>query len=382
MATKKKMTNQEALAQIAEMSATEAATYGATPDLQQTAAMAAAGDVPAMMSLTATDTPLYNAMLGILVKLAYTPLRYADYTDLYAAHHRNFVQGKPERNFIGLAKVGTGNNAQLETDAATGNGMLTTVVTATTPDIYSVTVTQSRNFVARVPISDADYRNAFNNEYGITNLIQGIRKSLENKIINDRNNLFDTAFSDAVDTAVKVGTGAETTENLTKATIVDIGEVVSDPNELAQGVEREARAIYQGLSRIYFEMTGRPTEKYNALGVPNNTPEDAMIVYIDPKYYSAMRTYVDAFAFNSEALTIKPMKFKPMSAPWMGKFASGSVGGNVIAAIGSVDWALDYPVNDFSRVVPTDRGEIVARFLDTELSIAGFEQMCFIVYDK
>ena len=96
-----------------------------------------------------------------------------------------------------------------------------------------------------------------------------------------------------------------------------------------------------------------------------------------------MRTYVESFAFNSDALTIDPMNIKPMSAPWMGtQVATEGAAGKVIMAIGSVDWALDYPVNDFAKVVPTDRGEIVARYLDTELSIAGFEQMCFVVIDE
>ena len=377
----KKLTNTEALAQIAEMSATEAATYGATPDLQQTAAMAAAGDGPATLSLTATDTPIYNAMLGLLVKLAYTPLRHADYKDLYALHHRNFAQGVPERNFIGLAKAGTGNNAQMESDNDAGNGSLTTVVTAETPDVYSVTVADHGHFVARIPISDADYRNAFNTEYGITDFIGGLRRTLENKIINDRNDLFDRAFGYAAENAVHIGGGSPTQEHMFKATIAAVEELAFSVQDLAT-TEGLMKSIYQVLSQVYFEMTGRPNEKYNALGVPNNTPADAMVVYVDPKYYAAMRTFVESFAFNSDALTIDPMRIRPMAAPWMGKNVNaGGVGGTVIAAIGSVDWALDYPVNDFAKVIPTDRGEIVTRYLDTELSVAGFEQMCFIVID-
>lgn len=376
----KRLTNTEALSQIAAMSATEAATYGATAELQQTAAMAAAGDVPATLSLTATDTPLYNAMIGLLVKLAYTPLRHADYKDLYARHHRNFVQGVPERNFIGLAKAGTGNSAQLESDNDNGNGTLTTVVTAETPDVYSVTVADHGHFVARVPISDADYRNAFNTEYGITDFIGGLRRSLENKITDERNGMFDTAFLNGAQTAVGVGTGAVSQDNIRKATITSIAKEAYGIATIGDKPEDIMKAIYQVMSKLYFEMTGRPNEKYNALGVPNNTPTDAMIVYVHPTYYSAMRTYVESFAFNSDALTIDPMHIKPLSAPWMGATVNtGGVSGEVIMAIGSVDWALDYPVNDFAKVVPTDRGEIVSRFLDTELSIAGFEQMCFVV---
>ena len=383
MATKQ--TNRQILEAVATASAQDAATYGVTPEIRTMAAAAANGDPIALTSLTVGGTALYNAMLGLLIKVAYTPLRWARYTDLYELHHRNMIQGKPERNWIDVAKVGTGNSTAGEIEAAPGQGgTLTTVVTAQVPDVISLVNAEARSYVARVPISDADYRNAFNDQYGLDNFITGLRQSLENAIVAQRNHDFDTAIANVVTVAVPLGAGAKIADNAGRAVYVKLtlpsvsaametsGPVVATVDDAAEG---DLKALFTTLKAMYAQMTGRPNEMYNALAVANNTPPDAMICYLDARVYARL-SVLSAWAPNARELRDQGLEIRAISAPWLG--ADGPDGNPVIGAMGSVDWIVDYPTADFSKIVEADRGYIINRFLDTQLTVAGFEQWCFL----
>lgn len=383
MATKQ--TNKQILEAVATASAQDAATYGVTPEIRTVAAAAANNDPVALTSLTVGGTALYNEMLGLLIKVAYTPLRWARYTDLYERHHRNMIQGKPERNWIDVAKVGTGNSAPVEVSSAPSHGgTLTTVVTAQVPDVISLVKADARSYTARVPISDADYRNAFTTEYGLDNFIGGLRQSLENAIVSQRNDDFDQFLSISVMTSVPIATGAQIADNANKAVYVTLalpsvnaametaGPVVTAVDDAA---ESDLKALFTTLKAMYAQMTGRPNEMYNALGVANNTPPDAMICYLDARVYARL-SVLSAWAPNARELRDQGLEIRAISAPWLG--ADAPDGNPVIGAMGSVDWIVDYPTADFAKVVETDRGYIINRFLDTQLSVAGFEQWCFL----
>lgn len=383
MATKQ--TNKQILEAVATASAQDAATYGVTPEIRTVAAAAANNDPVALTSLTVGGTALYSAMLGLLIKIAYTPLRWARYTDLYERHHRNMIQGKPERNWIDVAKAGTGNTAAEELESApTQGGTLTTVVTAQVPDVISLVTAEARSYVARVPISDADYRNAFTAEYGLDNFIAGLRQSLENAIIAQRNDDFDAEISAAVTTAVPLGAGMPVADNAGRGMFVTLtlpsvnaamktaGPVVAAVDDAAEG---DLKALFTTLKAMYAQMTGRPNEMYNALRAANNTPPDAMICYLDARVYARL-SVLSAWAPNARELRDQGLEIRAISAPWLG--ANGPDSNPVIGAMGSVDWIVDYPTADFSKVVETDRGYIINRFLDTQLSVAGFEQWCFL----
>lgn len=383
MATKK--TNTEILTSIATASDEEAAELGITPELRSVAAQAANGSDIAVMSATNAGSVTYNGMIGVLVKLASTPFRYAKYTDVYHRHHRNFVQGKPERNWIDIAKKGTGNKAQLEGQNpnpanSTGVRELTTTLTAQTPDVYSQAVSTLYSFESRIPISRSDYRNAFTNgETGIADFISAMRKSLDNKITADKNLQYDTVLTGYASNAIEAGTGSHATtttasQNMSKATKVSL-TLPSIYEYLAAGAnpnDADLLTLYTTIKKMYYGMTGRPTTRYNALGVANNTPKDSMILYINADIYSELTTRINSYTPNEERLVAEGLEIQPLSAPWL----DGPT--LPIAAIGSVDFLLDYPVNDETSIVTTDRGEIVTRYWDGYFSAAGFEQFTFI----
>lgn len=384
MATKQ--TNKQILEAVATASAQDAATYGVTPDIRTVAAAAANNDPVALMSLSAGGTPIYSAMLGLLIKVAYTPLRWARYTDLYERHHRNMIQGKPERNWIGIAKMGTGNNAagEVVNEQLSQAGQLSTLVTAQAPDVVTLVNAIQCSYSARVPISEADYRNAFTTEYGLANFIAGVRQSLENAIVAHRNHDFDQILLTSAKEALPIASGERIEDNVGKAVYVKLtlpsvsaamgseGPVVSVVDDAAEG---DLKALFTTLKAMYSQMTGRPNEMYNALGVANNTPPDAMICYLDSRVYARL-SVLSAWAPNARELRDQGLEIRAISAPWLG--TKGPDGNPVIGAMGSVDWIVDYPTADFSKVVETDRGYIVSRFLDTQMTVAGFEQWCFM----
>lgn len=377
MATKK--TNQEILTAVANASEEEAQSLGITEEVRKVATLAADGSPSALSSIVVPGTTTYNAMLGVIVKIATTPLRWAKYTDVYAAHHRNFIQGKPERNFIDVAKKGTGNSAQLQTNTAGLSGTLTSVVTATTPDVYSVVSNELKSFEARIPISTADYKNAFSQEYGLSDFIGGLRMALENSILEQRNAAYDEYFESAAGNAAKAPVTTSTAAGMVQATYVDVvlpnvyaylntGSALPDNDDLL--------TFYAKIKSLYYALTGRPVSDYNGAGVKNNVVKDELVLYVHADLYAELTTRVDSFASNEQYLTEAGLKIVPMQAPWLGSDASTT--SKTIAAIGSSNFIVDYPVNDYESTVQVDRGEIVTRYFDAYFSQAGFEPFVFI----
>lgn len=162
-----KLTNEEVYQQIATMSETDAAQYGVTPAIRTTAQQPEAVRAAAF---SAPYTPLYNGFVGMIAKFAVTALSKAKYSDIYARHHRNLVQGRPQVGFVKRATEGTGNKSALFSSTP-AIGSLTSVVTADQPEVITLYDTVNASFVARVPISPEDVKNALTSEYGISELI-------------------------------------------------------------------------------------------------------------------------------------------------------------------------------------------------------------------
>lgn len=376
MATKK--TNAEILQAVANASEEEAQALGITDDVRKVAALAADGSPSTLASIVVPGTTTYNAMIGVLVKIATMPLRYAKYTDVYAAHHRNFIEGKPERTFIDVAKKGTGNSAQLQSTAAGLSGTLTSNISATTPDVYSVVTSDLKSMEARIPISTADYKNAFTREYGIADFISGMRIALENSIIKQRNAVYDDLFTDAASGAVQAPVSGSSQAGLWSATYVNVqlpdiyafldGSKLPDTDDLL--------TFYAKVKSLYYNLTGRPTTAYNGAYVENNVSSDEIILYVHSDLYAELTTRVDSFAANEQYLREAGLRIVPMRASWLGINVTAT--SKTIAAIGSTNFLVDYPVNDYESTVSVDRGEIVTRYFDAYFSKAGFEPFVFI----
>lgn len=373
----KKLTNSEIYNEIAAMSETEAATYGITPAVRSVAGQS---DAVRAAAFSAPYTPLYNGFVGMIAKFAFTALSKAKYTDIYSRHHRNLIQGRPQVGFVKLATAGTGNDSALFSSTPTIGG-LTSVITADQPEVITLYETENKSFVARVPISPEDVKNAVTNEYGISDLIEKTRRSAEDKIINDRNAQFDAMFTAAAQTALLAGSGAETQENAGKAVKKRLN--LTYARSVASGTlkftDDDLTLLYTEIKKVYFSLTGRPTSEYNALGVMNNVDKESMVCYIDADVLAEMETRVAQAAYNLDKLEQEGLKLVPTKAPYLGKaVTSGDKSFTPLLAIGSADYLRDYPLSDYSSEVPVDRGVIHSRFFDDQFIKAGYEPFVFV----
>lgn len=375
------LTNEEVYQQIATMSETDAAQYGVTPAIRATAQQPEAVRAAAF---AAPYTPLYNGFVGMIAKFAVTALSKAKYSDIYARHHRNLVQGRPQVGFVKRATAGTGNNSALFAASPT-MGSLTSVVTADQPEVITLYDTVNASYVARVPISPEDVKNALTSEYGISELITKTREAAEDKIINDRNELFDKELTECAKTAVLAG--SEIPDNSGKATkrILNISYEATQA-AVAGRVDmttEDLTAIYTEIKRVYYSMVGRPVTDFNALAVPNNVDKDNMVCYIDSDLLAEMETRVAQAAFNLDKLEQAGLTLVPTKAPYLGKaLASGSDTFVPFVAMGSADFIRDYPISDYTTEMQVDRGVIHSRFFDDQLIKAGYEPFVFLGAQK
>ena len=371
------LTNEEVYQQIATMSETDAAQYGVTPAIRATAQQPEAVRAAAF---GAPYTPLYNGFVGMVAKFAVTALSKAKYSDIYARHHRNFAQGRPQVGFVKRATEGTGNKSALFSATPT-IGSLTSVVTADQPEMITLYDTVNKSFVARVPISPEDVKNAVTSEYGISELITKTREAAEDKIINDRNELFDTQLTECAKTAVAVG--SETADNSGKATkrilILSRKAVNAAINGRVDMTTEDLTAIYTEIKRVYYSMVGRPVPDFNALAVPNNVDKENMVCYIDSDLLAEMETRVAQAAFNLDKLEQAGLTLIPTKAPYLGKpLPSGQDTFVPFVAMGSADFIRDYPISDYTTEMQVDRGVIHSRFFDDQLIKAGYEPFVFL----
>ena len=372
-----KLTNEEVYQQIATMSETDAAQYGVTPAIRSTAQQP---DATRAAAFGAPYTPLYNGFVGMIAKFAVTALSKAKYSDIYARHHRNLVQGRPQVGFVKRATAGTGNNSALFSSTPT-IGSLTSVVTADQPEVITLYDTVNASFVARVPISPEDVKNALTSEYGISELITKTREAAEDKIINDRNELFDTELTNCAKTAVAVG--SEIADNSGKATkrMLNISKGATDAaiSGRIDMTTEDLTNIYTEIKRVYYSMVGRPVPDFNALAVPNNVDKDNMVCYIDSDLLAEMETRVAQAAFNLDKLEQAGLTLVPTKAPYLGKaLSSGQDTFVPFVAMGSADFIRDYPLSDYTTEMQVDRGVIHSRFFDDQLIKAGYEPFVFI----
>lgn len=372
-----KLTNEEVYQQIATMSETDAAQYGVTPAIRSTAQQP---DAVRAAAFAAPYTPLYNGFVGMIAKFAVTALSKAKYSDIYARHHRNLVQGRPQVGFVKRATAGTGNNSALFAASPT-IGSLTSVVTADQPEVITLYDTVNASFVARVPISPEDVKNAVTNEYGISELITKTREAAEDKIINDRNELFDTQLTECAKTAVAVG--SEIPDNSGKATKRTLN-ISSEAMQAAINgridmTTEDLTNIYTEIKRVYYSMVGRPVTDFNALAVPNNVDKENMVCYIDSDLLAEMETRVAQAAFNLDKLEQAGLTLIPTKAPYLGKPLAVGQGRFVpFVAMGSADFIRDYPLSDYTTEMQVDRGVIHSRFFDDQLIKAGYEPFVFL----
>lgn len=378
-----KLTNEEVYQQIATMSETDAAQYGVTPAIRATAQQP---DAVRAAAFSAPYTPLYNGFVGMIAKFAVTALSKAKYSDIYARHHRNFVQGRPQVGFIKRATAGTGNNSAVFSSTP-AIGSLTSVVTADQPEVITLYDTVNASFVARVPISPEDVKNAVTSEYGISELITKTREAAEDKIINDRNELFDTELTNCAKTAVV--SGSETPENSGKAIkrILNIsyGAIQAAADGRIDMTTEDLTAIYTEIKRVYYSMVGRPVPDFNALAAPNNVDKDSMVCYIDSDLLAEMETRVAQAAFNLDKLEQSGLTLIPTKAPYLGKALNlGSANDTFVpfVAMGSADFIRDYPISDYTTEMQVDRGVIHSRFFDDQLIKAGYEPFVFLGVQK
>lgn len=372
-----KLTNEEVYQQIATMSETDAAQYGVTPAIRSTAQQP---DAVRAAAFSAPYTPLYNGFVGMIAKFAVTALSKAKYSDIYARHHRNLVQGRPQVGFVKRATAGTGNDSALFSSTPT-MGSLTSVVTANQPEVITLYDTVTASFVARVPISPEDVKNALTSEYGISELIAKTREAAEDKIINDRNELFDTQLTECAKTAV--ASGSEITDNSGKATKrflkLSDGATEAAISGRVDMTTEDLTTIYTEIKRVYYSMVGRPVPDFNALAVPNNVDKENMVCYIDSDLLAEMETRVAQAAFNLDKLEQAGLTLIPTKAPYLGKaLASGSDTFVPFVAMGSADFIRDYPISDYTTEMQVDRGVIHSRFFDDQLIKAGYEPFVFL----
>lgn len=375
----KRLTNEEVYSQIAAMSEAEAAQYGVTPAVRSVAQQA---DGVRANAFSAPYTPLYNAFVGMIAKFAVTALSKAKYTDIYSRHHRNYTQGRPQIGFVKTATAGTGNDSALFSTTPK-LGSLTSLVTADQPEVITLYDTVNKSFVARVPISPEDVKNAVTSEYGISELITKTREAAEDKIINDRNTLFDEQLLVSAQTAILAGTGSEVNANAALATKVLLPLATDTVNKVVDGVmvftDEDLSRVYTEIKKAYFALTGRPVTTYNALGVANNVDKTNCVCYIDSDLLAEMETRVAQAAFNLDKLEQSGLVLVPTKAPYLGKLVTTGASKFVpLVALGSADYIRDYPISDYTSDMQVDRGTIHSRFFDDQLIKVGYEPFVFL----
>lgn len=375
----KRLTNEEVYNQIAAMSEAEAAQYGVTPAVRSVSQQS---DSVRANAFSAPYTPLYNAFVGMIAKFAVTALSKAKYSDIYSRHHRNYVQGRPQVGFVKTATAGTGNDSALFSSAPQ-LGSLTSLVTADQPEVITLYDTVNKSFVARVPISPEDVKNAVTSEYGISELITKTREAAEDKIVNDRNTLFDEQLLVSAQTAILAGTGSEVNANAALATKVLLPLATDTVNKVVDGVmvftDEDLSRVYTEIKKVYFALTGRPVTTYNALGVANNVDKANCVCYIDSDLLAEMETRVAQAAFNLDKLEQSGLVLVPTKAPYLGKTVTTGASKFVpLVAIGSADYIRDYPISDYTSDMQVDRGTIHSRFFDDQLIKAGYEPFVFL----
>lgn len=375
----KRLTNEEVYNQIAAMSEAEAAQYGVTPAVRSVSQQA---DSVRATAFSAPYTPLYNAFVGMVAKFAVTALSKAKYDDIYFRHHRNYTQGRPQLGFVKTATAGTGNNSALFSSAPQ-LGSLTSLVTADQPEVITLYDTVNKSFVARVPITPEDVKNAVTSEYGISELITKTREAAEDKIINDRNTLFDEQLLVSAQTAIRAGTGSEVSANAALATKVLLPLATDTVNNVVSGLmaftDEDLSRVYTEIKKVYFALTGRPVTTYNALGVANNVDKTNCVCYIDSDLLAEMETRVAQAAYNLDKLEQSGLVLVPTKAPYLGKTVTTGASKFVpLVALGSADYIRDYPISDYTSDVQVDRGTIHSRFFDAQLIKAGYEPFVFL----
>lgn len=375
----KRLTNEEVYNQIAAMSEAEAAQYGVTPAVRSVSQQS---DSVRATAFSAPYTPLYNAFVGMIAKFAVTALSKAKYDDIYFRHHRNYVQGRPQVGFVKTATAGTGNDSALFSSTPQ-LGSLTSLVTADQPEVITLYDTVNKSFVARVPISPEDVKNAVTSEYGISGLITKTREAAEDKIINDRNTLFDEQLLVSAQTAILAGTGSEVNANAALATKVLLPLAADSVNKVVSGTmvftDEDLSRVYTEIKKVYFALTGRPVTTYNALGVANNVDKTNCVCYIDSDLLAEMETRVAQAAFNLDKLEQSGLVLVPTKAPYLGKTVTTGASKFVpLVVIGSADYIRDYPISDYTSDVQVDRGTIHSRFFDDQLIKAGYEPFVFL----
>lgn len=375
----KRLTNEEVYNQIAAMSEAEAAQYGVTPAVRSVSQQS---DSVRATAFSAPYTPLYNAFVGMVAKFAVTALSKAKYSDIYGRHHRNYEQGRPQIGFVKTATAGTGNDSALFSDTPK-LGSLTSLVTADQPEVITLYDTVNKSFVARVPISPEDVKNAVTSEYGISELIMKTREAAEDKIINDRNTLFDEQLLVSAQNAIVAGTGAETNENAALATKVILPLAADTVIKVVGGsmhfTDEDLSRVYTEIKKVYFALTGRPVTTYNALGVANNVDKTNCVCYIDSDLLAEMETRVAQAAFNLDKLEQSGLVLVPTKAPYLGKTVTTGASKFVpLVVIGSADYIRDYPISDYTSDMQVDRGTIHSRFFDDQLIKVGYEPFVFL----
>lgn len=375
----KRLTNEEVYNQIAAMSEAEAAQYGVTPAVRSVSQQS---DSVRANAFSAPYTPLYNAFVGMIAKFAVTALSKAKYDDIYSRHHRNYTQGRPQIGFVKTATAGTGNDSALFSSTPK-LGSLTSLVTADQPEVITLYDAVNKSFVARVPISPEDVKNAVTSEYGISELITKTREAAEDKIINDRNTLFDEQLLVSAQTAILAGTGSEVNANAALATKVLLPLATDTVNKVVDGVmvftDEDLSRVYTEIKKVYFALTGRPVTTYNALGVANNVDKTNCVCYIDSDLLAEMETRVAQAAFNLDKLEQSGLVLVPTKAPYLGKTVTTGASKFVpLVAIGSADYIRDYPISDYTSDMQVDRGTIHSRFFDDQLIKAGYEPFVFL----
>lgn len=375
----KRLSNEEVYKQIAAMSEAEAAQYGVTPAVRSVSQQS---DSVRANAFSAPYTPLYNAFVGMIAKFAVTALSKAKYSDIYSRHHRNYVQGRPQIGFVKTATAGTGNDSALFSSTPQ-LGSLTSLVTADQPEVIALYDAVNKSFVARVPISPEDVKNAVTSEYGISELITKTREAAEDKIINDRNTLFDDQLLVSAQTAILAGTGKEVNANAALATKVLLPLAPDTVNKVVSGrmvfTDEDLSRVYTEIKKVYFALTGRPVTTYNALGVANNVDKTNCVCYIDSDLLAEMETRVAQAAFNLDKLEQSGLVLVPTKAPYLGKtVTTGASKFAPLVAIGSADYIRDYPISDYTSDIQVDRGTIHSRFFDDQLIKAGYEPFVFL----
>lgn len=383
---KPKISNEQVLTELAQLSTSEAELNGVTPGLQAVAAQAANGDLHAQSLLYTPDTAIYNAFVGFIVKRAVGGLSSATYSDVYSRHHRNMIDGRPTLGFMKPATAGTGNTSKQFDASAPAFGTLTTVSTATQPTIVYLYEEASHAFVARVPVSPEDVKTAvITSDGGIENLIVKTRKAAEDKIIEDRNEIYDDVFEAIIDDGklVALGAGAESSANAGSATKLEISATAEEVASAILGdysalSEETLTKIYTAVKSVYNGITGRPSEKYNALGVKNNADRGNVFYYVDSDLQAEMDTRIASATYHLDKLEQDGLYMRAMKAPYLTK-QIGEDDAVCIGVLGSVDFVRDWPTSDFDKTVEVDRGQIYNRFFDCVSAVCGYEPCVYLV---